>query len=289
MANIRFVSSTNVSFNLLDFDYAKLYKANFHKVNWIPEVEKKQFGVKINRFTKNPQIFQCTFRFKGDPAKRKQQIDDFMFQTEEDCARLTPGRIYWDQQYIEVYFNTHDTHPVDSGMTWTEIQGEFYAPFPFWIEEQTLMIRPSGQSAEGYPENVKGYPVNRGLVYGYEYAYPYAATAVVINVDTAIPSDYRAIIYGPANFVQFYVSGHKYQVNFALRSGQFMVIDSRDTTPMNRRCIVVNENGSIINVFDYRDPSSLLFQKVSNGSVVLNYSRTYGIDFTVFQERSAPK
>ena len=289
MASIRFVSSANVSFDLHNFDHAKLYKANFHKVDWIPEVEKKQFGVKINRFTKNPQIFQCTFRFKGDAAKRKQQIDDFMFQTEEDCARVSPGRIYWNQQYIEVYFNTHDTHPVDSGMTWTEIQGEFYAPFPFWIEEQTVMIRPSGQSVEGYPENVKGYPASRGLVYGYEYAYPYAATAVAIDVDTAIPSDYRAIVYGPTNFVQFYVSGHKYQVNYALRSGQYMVIDSRDTTPMNRRCIVVNENGSIINVFDYRDPSSLLFQKVPNGSVVLNYSRTYGIDFTVFQERSAPK
>jgi hypothetical protein len=112
---------------------------------------------------------------------------------------------------------------------------------------------------------------------------------VLIDVDTAIPSDFKAVVYGPANFVQFFVSGHKYQVNYALRSGQYMVIDSRDTTPMNRKCIVVNENGSIINVFDYRDPTSLLFKKVPNGSVVLNYSRTYGIDFTVFQERSAPK
>lgn len=289
MANIRFISSANVTFDLLDFNYAKLKTANFHVVSWVPEVEKKQFGEKVNRFTKKPQIFECTFYFKGDAARRKQQIDDFIYQTEQDCARISPGRIYWNEQYIEVYFNFHDTHPVDAGATWTEIKGQFYAPFPFWTQEQTLIIRPSGQSQEGFPENVKGYPESRSFVYGYEYAYPYAETAVLIDVDTAIPSDFKAVVYGPANFVQFFVSGHKYQVNYALRSGQYMVIDSRDTTPMNRKCIVVNENGSIINVFDYRDPTSLLFKKIPNGSVVLNYSRTYGIDFTVFQERSAPK
>jgi hypothetical protein len=289
MANIRFVSSANVSFDLHSFEYAKLQKANFHKVNWIPEVEKKQFGVKVNRFTKDAQIFDCTFRFKGDAAKRKKQIDDFIFQTEQDCSRLQLGRIYWNTQYIDVYFNSHDTHPVDSGMNWTEIQGQFYAPFPFWIDEQTLIIRPSGQSEEGFPENVKGYPEDRNFVYGYDYAYPYASTAVVIDVDTPISSDFKVIAYGPTDKVQFFIAGHKYQVNYELRNGQYMVIDSRDTTPMNRRAYVRNENGTITNVFDYRDPTSLLFEKIPNGSVVLNYPRTYGIDLTIFQERSAPR
>ena len=68
-----------------------------------------------------------------------------------------------------------------------------------------------------------------------------------------------------------------------------MVIDTRDTTPMNRRAYVMNENGTIVNVFDYRDPTSLLFEKIPNGSVVLNYDRTFGIDLTIFQERSAPR
>ena len=289
MANIKYVSSSNVEFNLLSFEFAKLKTANFHKVKWTPEVEQKQFGVKINRFTKSAQTFDCTFYFKGDAAQRKQQIDDFIFQTEQDCSRLKLGRIYWDEQYIDVFFNSHDTHPVDSGMNWTEIQGQFYAPFPFWIDEQTLIIRPSESSVKGYPENVKGYPLDRSLVYGYEYAYPYASTAVVIDVDTPISSDFMAIAYGPTNQVQFFIAGHKYQVNYALRNGQYMVIDTRDTTPMNRRAYVMNENGTIVNVFDYRDPTSLLFEKIPNGSVVLDYDRTFGIDLTIFQERSAPR
>ena len=289
MANLRFVSSTGVEFDLHDFDSAKLAKANFHKVSWVPEGEVKQYGTKVNRFTKSAQIFDCTFKFEGDYNNRKKQIDDFIYQTEQDVARMALGRIYWNTQYIEVWWNVHDTHPESSGMNYTEMVGQFYAPFPFWIEEQSLIIRPSGASTSGLPENVKGYPKDRSLVYGYEYAYPYAATAVVIEVDSALSSNFKATIFGPCNGVQFFISGHKYQVNYQLRNGQYMVIDSRETTPLEKKCYVMNENGSTINVFDYRDPTSLLFEKIPNGSVVLNYARSYGIDLTIFQERSAPK
>ena len=289
MANIRFVSSEGVSFNLLDFSDAKLEKANFHQVEWIPEANEKQFGAKVNRFTKNPQLFNCTFKFAGNPAQRKIQIDNFIYQTEQDISRNKIGRIYWNNQYIEVFFTVHDTHPVGSGTAYTEIVGQYYAPFPFWIEEQSLIIRPSGQEESGFPENVKGFPNDRGQVYGYEYAYPYAATAVMIDVDSALASNFRAVVYGPTNQVQFFIAGHKYQVNYALRNGQYMVIDTRDSLPISEKCFVMNENGTTINVFDYRDPDSLLFEKVPNGSIILNYSRTYGIDLTIFQERSAPK
>ena len=68
-----------------------------------------------------------------------------------------------------------------------------------------------------------------------------------------------------------------------------MVIDTRDYLAIEDRCYVVSENGSHLNVFDYRDPESLLFHKIPPGPNVLNYARTYGIDLTLFQERSAPK
>lgn len=287
--NLRFVSSSNVSFNLYDFDSAKLEKANFHKVSWQPEVTERQFGVKVNRFTKEPLEFDCTFKFKGDAAKRKQQIDDFIFQTEKDVADLTPGRIWWNNQYIEVYFASHDTHPVDSGMNWTEIVGRFYAPYPFWIEEQTLIVRPSEASQSGLPEDVKGYPEDRDFVYGYEYSYPYAKNAVAFTADSALPSDFKAVVYGPiATGVNFSIAGHVYKVNYPLKLGQVMIIDTRDYIPLDKKCYVITANGTEINVFDYREPTSLLFVKIPSGQAVLNYARSYGIDLTIFQERSAP-
>lgn len=288
MANIKYVSSEGIEFNLLDFDYAKLYKADFHNVSWIPETISKQYGTVINRWTKEPQQFSCTFRFKGSYEKRKTQIDNFIFQTERDIAKKTSGRIYWNEQYIDCFFNSHDTKPVDDGINWTEISGSFYAPYPFWILEQTLIIRPSEASTSGLPENVKGYPEEREFVYGYEYAYPYAKNAIAIDVDSPLESDFKAIIYGPATTVQFNIAGHNYEVNYPLRYGQVMIIDSRDQTPTSKKCYVISSNGSETNVFNYRDPNSLLFKKIPSGNVVFNYSRNYGIDLIIFQERSAP-
>lgn len=289
MPNLRYVSSEGVEFNLLSFDSTKLKKADFHSVKWAPETLSKQFGTVINRFTKAPQTFDCTFYFKGDASARKLQIDNFIYQTEKDIATMQPGRIYWDEQYIDVFLTIHDTHPVDDGKLWTEIVGQFYAAYPFWIEEKTLIIRPSEQSTSGFPENVKGYPSDRSFTYGYEYAYPYAATAVAFTADSALSSNFKAIIFGPCTGVQFFISGHKYKVDYSLRNGQYMVIDTRDYLNIEDRCYVISENGSKINVFDYRDPESLLFEKIPPGANVFNYARTYGIDLTIFQERSAPK
>lgn len=290
MANIKYISSDGVEFNMLDFQVIKLHTANFHKVTWTPETITRQFGTKINRFTKPEQRFSCLFKFKGNPADRKKQIDDFIFQTEQDIAREKPGAIWWNDQYINIYFISHSTHPEGSGIAYTQLEGEFYAPYPFWIEEQTAIIRPSEESAQGFPADVKGYPADRQFKYGYnpKYSYPYAKTAVYLRVDSALPANYRAVVYGPTPKVQFSISGHLYEVNYSLRAGQIMIIDSRDYIPITERCMVVNENGTTINVFDYRNPNSLLFEKVPNGDVVLNYSRTYGIDLTLYQERSAP-
>lgn len=290
MVNLKYVSSDNVEFDLKDFKVIKLQAGNFHKVTWTPETITRQYGTKINRFTKAPQKFNCVFKLKGNPAGRKTQLDNFIFQTEQDIAREQPGAIWWNNQYINCYFITHDTHPEGSGIAYTVVEGEFYCAYPFWIEEQNVIIRPSEQSTEGFPEDVKGYPESRAFVYGYnpKYSYPYAKTAVSLRVDSALPANFKAVIYGPTPAVIFTISGHLYEVDYGLRAGQIMIIDSRDSTPASERCIVVNENGTTINVFDYRNPNSLLFQKVPNGEIVLNYSRTFGIDLTLYQERSAP-
>lgn len=289
MANIRYVSSSNVSFNLLSFEDAKLETANFHKVSWGVESVKKQFGTTINRFTKQPQTFSVKFKFKGDPAKRKQQIDNLIFQTEKDIADMNPGRIYWNDQYISVYLIDHSTYPEDSGMNYTITEGKFYAPFPFWIEEKTIIIKPSEESSSEYPENVKAFPEWRDWVYPYDYAYPYARNIIYFDADSALPSDFRAAAYGPVlNYVNFFIDGHEYKVNYELRDGQVMFIDTRDFIPISERCYVLNENGTKTNVFDYRSPDSTLFEKIPAGNAQMNYSRAFRLDLTIFQERSAP-
>lgn len=289
MANIKYKASDGHEFNLLDFDYAKLEKANFHKVKWNPEVTEKQFGTVINRFTKNAQAYDCTFKFKGDPKQRKQQIDDFLFHTEFDIASQNPGYLYWDNQYIAAYFISNDTHPVDSGMTWTEIQGQFYCAFPFWMEDKTYHIDPSSFAPLPQREDNKGYPSDRGMSYVYTYSYPYAGLTGTFYMNTSFGADYHIEVYGPiADYFEMTVNGNMYKVNYPLRSGQKLIIDSRDYLKMSERCYVLNENGTTTNAFDYRDPQSSLFERFIGYEATMSLDKPYEFDITLFLERSAP-
>lgn len=290
MANLRFVSSNDISFDLHDFDSAKLKDANFHKVKWEPEVIAKQYGTVINRFKKPAQEFDCTFRFKGDPDYRKALIDNFIFETENDIAKMIPGRLYWNDQYIQVYFDSHSCYAVDSGMTWTELKGIFYAPFPFWIEEAIYHIDPSNPlyPEGGLPEDVKGYPTDRGLCYAYTYSYPLGANSGIYYVDSPIGADFRVEVHGPVNGVKIIIAGNNYEVDYPLRMGELLIVDSRDTLPLNKKCYVLQENGTEINVFDYRDPSSSLFKRLPGGPVIITSTQPYVMDITLFLERSAP-
>lgn len=288
MVDLKYVSSNGIEFDLHDFDSAKLFKADFHNVAWKPEVVKKQYGTTVTRFTKDPQKYPCTFRFKGDPAKRKTQIDTFIFQCENDVAKQQPGRIVWNRQYIQGYFNQHDCYPIESGMTWTELEAEFYAPFPFWVEEQFYSIK-KGEYPSWVPKDVKGYPSDRNIRYAYTYSYPYGQGAMEYYIDSPFGADFRTIIYGPApSGVQFIVNDNLYRVNYPLRTGQKLIVDTRDTTPIDLKCIVVNPDDTIINAFDYRDPESVLFERMPGGSGSFYGYGEYDVDMTMYIERSAP-
>ena len=290
MVDLKYKSSNEIEFDLHDFDSAKLFKANFHSVEWIPEVVVKQFGTVVNRFTKNPQKFECTFRFLGDPAQRKAQIDAFIFETENDVAKLLPGRIYWNEQYIDIYFITHSCYPVDSGDTWTELKGQFYAPFPFWLEEKRYHQDPSSPyyPESGFPPDVKGFPMDREMVYGYTYSYPYGTNSGVYYVDSPIGADFSVVIYGPQTRVKIEVAGNNYQVNYPLLLGEKLIVDSRDILPIDKKCYVIKQNNEEVNVFDYRDPSGFLFKKFPSGDVVITCETAYEMDIILYLERSGP-
>ena len=290
MVNLKYVSSNGIEFDLHSFEDAKLKDADFHNVTWEPEVINKQYGTVINRFKKPAQVFDCTFRFKGDPTQRKIQIDKLIFETENDIAKQIPGRIYWNEQYIEVYFDNHDCYPVNIGMAWTELKGKFYAPFPFWIEEAFYHIDPSNPlyPEGGLPKDVKGYPVDRGRCYAYTYSYPLSINSGIYYVDSPIGADFSVVIYGPTQYVKLLIAGNNYEVDYPLRRGEKLIVDSRDTLPLNKKCYVVQENETEINVFDYRDPTSSLFKRLPGGEIVVVCSQPYVMDITLYFERSAP-
>jgi hypothetical protein len=286
MINVTYTSSRGKVFNLLSFDSAKLEKADFNKYSWGKEVVSRQFGEIVNRFTKSAQSFDCTFKFKGSHTSRKALIEAFNFESEYDICHNAVGRITWGKCYIEGYWISADTTPVDDGGTYTQLTKTFYAPFPFWIEEQKLEIFPTMQGSED--ETTKGYVPSENR-YGYSYSYGGAPTTIYIDTDHYKDSDFKVIAYGPAPSVEWTIGTNHYKVDYALRDNQYMVIDSRQLTPPDRQLYVVNESGIITNVFDYRSSVGDIFKRFPAGKFIFNYPRTYGLQLTLFKERSEPR
>ena len=283
---VRLVTSRGVEFNLLSFDYAKLQKADFHRYKWGREVVQRQYGERVARFTKEAQLYNCTFKFRGSPASRKAQIDRLHFETEYDISHEAVGRLYFDDTYIEVYMIESDTYPDGDGRVYTVNDVVFYAPYPFWIKEQIVEIFPTDEAIES--EDNKGYDPSENR-YGYPYSYCSAPTSIYIDTEHYKDSDFKMIIYGPAPSVQWAIGGNIYEVDYQVRENQYMVIDSRQSAPPDKQCYVVSETGVHTNVFDYRNPNGDLFKKIPSGHSILNYPRTYGMQLTIFKESSEPR
>lgn len=281
MPNVIYENSRGVRYNLLEFSGCKLKEADFHQYSWGTTVAQKQFGEVVDKFTKEAKTFSAKICFRGSRDSRKTQIDNFHFSTEYDITHQKLGRIYWGTCYIEVYVIESDTYPGDNALeTYNDVT--FYAPYPFWIEEQKVEITPSQQNAQ---EGNKGYDDS----YPYPYSYAYAPNVVGVDVDHYADSKFKLIAYGAFDSFNCNIAGNVYDVNYPVRTNQFLTIDSRQNTRADRKCFVTSETGIITNVFDYRNPDHQLFAPIPSGHILINYVRTYGIELTIYKERSEPR
>ena len=289
MINLTYTSSNGTVFDLLSWEGLKTETANYHKYQWGASVQTQRFGEKIVNFTKKAQMYEATFLFRGNLEERRQKIEEFHFCTEYDIAKQTPGRITWGSNYIECYITQSSTQPRDNGGTYTENNVSIYCPYPFWIEEQTIRIFPQDKPIPQL-ETDKGYP-EPSTKFSYPYAYSYVAgrTAMAINTRHYDSSNFRLVCYGATDSVEINIGGHLYNVNRAIGLREYMVIDSRPNIKADKKCYLVKANGEEENVFNYRNPESALFQKIPGGIFIINYNRGYGIELTLYKERSEPR
>lgn len=285
---ITYTSANGQTFDLRTFDGLKLETADFHKYGWTRNVTARQFGERLNYFMKKAQTYKCTILFNGSVQSRRLKIDEFHKAIEYDITHKTPGRIKWGLDYINCYITDSDTKPRDDGSAYTENDITIYCANPFWIEEVSTLILPTSQ---GSRPTDKGYDKDRDVPnsYPYPYSYAYAKNAVFIHVDHFAPSPFKLVVYGPATDVNINISGNIYKVDHQILRNQYMVIDSRNDTPADRKCYLVSESGIITNMFDYRDPAYELFKPVPEGDVVITFDRTHSAELTLYLERSEPR
>lgn len=239
---------------------------------------------KITEFKRGIQTYTIEANITDEKEKDWQDSYDEMNEIfENDIWSKKPGKLYVNGWYMKCYVYSSKPQEIFENWGFQTTELKIVTDDSRWIGEQHITIPAISKIQTMAVNNTKKYP------YTYPYRYADVYKNKKVNIDHYAESDFRMIAYGPTANVNVSINGHKYHVDYPIESGEYMVIDSRDYLPPDERIYLVKNNGEKINVFNYRDPEQSVFQKISPGYATIYYSQNYGIDLTIFKERSEPK
>ena len=80
------------------------------------------------------------------------------------------------------------------------------------------------------------------------------------------------------------IAGHPYRVETTVYEGERLVIDSKKGTVKK-----IGRLGEVVDCYNARQKDYSVFQKIPPGLNVFQWSGGFGVDITLFDERSEPK
>lgn len=252
---------------------------------WDYATQSAQYGTgRISEFYRGTQEKSLKLAVMADDqAGLNAIVEKMMSIVEYDIRNKQPGRLWRYGSYMHCYIVAHDYAEYEELYDATDWTVKIVAEDPVWIEEKTISIGildPSTMTdGKQYSEELYCYP----------YKYVDTETSVKKDIEHYAPFDFRLVAYGPAAELNVSINGHQYAVNYAIETGEYMVVDSREAALPERHAFIVRSDGTEVNVFNFRNANSLLLQKIEPGRLVINYNRLYGIDLTLFKRRNTPR
>ena len=275
---VTYTGSSGNTYDLKVKERLRLKKANFHKYSWAMDTTKQQYGVTVDAFRRDSITYDASLIFTGSYEENKELLEALHADFERDILTEKPGILTWGDCSIRTFVTASSTYPNDKDDTQNDVS--FFCPEPFWLQEKSITILP-------YTPTV----LDTDKQYSYQYPYSYASSqdrVVHFNTGHYAESDFKMIAYGPFSELNVEINDDLKRVVYAVSAGEYMVVDSRMNGQYKGQAYVVKADGTVVNVFDYRAPGYQLFKKASSGIINIDYSRTHGIDFTVFLKRSEP-
>lgn len=271
--NLQYVASSGNVYNLKS-DGIRTKKANYHKWNWGVNGTTLQYGIRVSDFNRKPATYETELIFTGSYNMRKTICESLHEDFELDVRKKTMGKIIWGDYYIDCYITASSTYP-DTNDVYTDNEITIYAPYPFWVHEETKSFSPQeeiqGQTFLDYP-------------YGYKYDYYFIPGFMDWIRDFPFESEFKMVIYGPCANPQVTINGYLYKVFDTLGDNEYIVIDSRSNTVFK-----YTSSNLKINIFDQRNKQQSVFKQIPGENLTLNWPGNFGFDLTLFEERSEPR
>lgn len=272
MIPVTYISSAGNTYQLHTKDGVVHKRLPYRSFSWTPQGTKLEQGMRVSKFTRSAEQFKSDLLFFGTKEEQEALIDDLHDDFEGDLRRNKAGRLVIGDQYLDCFIPTVNARYKD-GCTTDSIQ--IYAPYPFWRQEQKIILEASD--------------VTSGEFLDFPFDFPFDFTAPttgekIIKSDFPFTSEFQMVIYGLAVNPRIVINGYPYVLYATVPAGAYVVIDSRQKSVM-----MYNADGSRTDLFNFRNKEDSIFEKIPAGNLNISWGASYGVDITVFRERSEPK
>lgn len=273
ISNIKYIASSGKEYSLA-VNGVLHRTANYFSWAWGVNGTKLQFGTRVSDFSRDAAEYDAELVIYGTLEERRQIISALHNDFENDLREKKPGRLIWGDYYIDAYITQSQTAPLE---TWKYLSNKvhIYCPYPFWVQDAHVSLPVSSVTESAF------------LDYEYDYEYDYSAPVIgtkVVKSDFPFASEFKMVIFGLAVNPRITINGYPYVMNVTIPQGAYVVIDSR-----TKSITQYNNDGTQSNMFNYRNKVNSIFEKIPGGNLTIAWDASFGVDITIFRERSEPE
>lgn len=248
--------------DLTDYDNVEI-ESNGKIVGFIKEIAERKLNIDIISSSKETTQELCN------------KLNEVF---EKDIYNDIAGKIYIDDYYMRCFIKSCKKSKRGNGVI-RSYEYTLITDYPFWIKETTY------QYLAEPPEAVKYTDLENGIMFP-EFPFDFAPVRgeKILENPSFTDSNFIMIIYGFAESPQVSIAGHPYRVETTVYEGERLVIDSKKGTVKK-----IGRLGEVVDCYNARQKDYSVFEKIPAGLNVFQWSGGFGIDITLFDERSEPK
>lgn len=248
--------------DLTDYDNVEI-ESNGKIVGFIKEIAERKLNIDIISSSKETTQELCN------------KLNEVF---EKDIYNDIAGKIYIDDYYMRCFIKSCKKSKRGNGVI-RSYEYTLITDYPFWIKETTY------QYLAEPPEAVKYTDLENGIMFP-EFPFDFAPVRgeKILENPSFTDSNFIMIIYGFVESPQVSIAGHPYRVETTVYEGERLVIDSKKGTVKK-----IGRLGEVVDCYNARQKDYSVFEKIPAGLNVFQWSGGFGIDITLFDERSEPK
>lgn len=272
---VTYESSNGIKYDLLTHGMIELLEANFHKHSWKYESIERKYGVNIVEFTRDPLEYAVSLDLFGTLKKRKETINELHDAWELDIISQCAGKLYWNDWYAECFIISTNTYP-DKATGGTRDDINILIPSGFWVKEAHAEFL-----KQEMPQD------NNGFDFSFDFKFDFTLSEKgyqLWQIEHKRENEFRMIIQGPCDNPLIYINEHPYQVFTTLEEGDYITIESR-----NHTVIKTMRNGQKINLYNSRQKTPSIFDKIPSGNNSVNWNGEFAFQIICYLERGEPR